>query len=504
MKNGVFTALRFGMHALSGFVFIPFFLQQFGNGTYGLIALAGFLTQFIGLISNSVGMAVGRFMNVALNKNDWQQANEIYSTAIAANLVFICIQLPLFALGLWKLEWILDFAPEIASEFRFLVICNIAVFFVGMIGGVIFTPIQAANRLDIGLKMDIARQTLRLILLFSLILGVGAKLWIIGVVDLGLSLIFFLITLGICRKMVDSKLAFKLKSITWKWAKPVLGMAIWVLVFTLGQSFFVKTDVWVANKFGSKEMAGVYAALLVWPNFIRQIGNQVASLIAPVYMIDFAKNNTGRIAEGCMFLSRTMSFFAAVVGGAICGCGSLVLSLWLGEEYAVYNNLLFVMIIYVVLTLSKAATWPVFTAFNKVNQLGVTTLVCGVLNLVLSIGLVLLGHGAMGVAIATLASLFLLYGILYPWRVSTILKIPLMPFMNCHLLTLGLFLFITYALSYIFTLSIGIYLQGAAVLLILALAVLLIWGVFLHSQERTRILNLVGQVGGKLSGIFSR
>jgi O-antigen/teichoic acid export membrane protein len=491
MKNGVFTALRFGVNSLSGFVLVYFFTRKFGTETFGLIALAGFLTTYIGMISQCTGTAVGRFMNVALNKNDWQQANEIYSTAIIANLAFICIQLPVFAGAIWKLNWFFDFAPEITRDFQILVACNVAVFFMNMIGGVIFTPIQAANRVDIGMKFEIWRQILRLILLFGLISLLGAKLWIIGVIDLGLSLFLFGWVVAICRKMVDSNLKFRLRFITWKWVLPVANMTGWVLVFVLGQAFFVKTDVWVLNKFVSPEMAGIYAALLVWPNAIRQVGNQVEALIAPVYMIDYAKGNVARIGEGCIFLSKIMSLFAATVGGVMCGASSVLLPLWLGKEFVQFDLLFLIMMIYVVLTMNKAVTWPVFTAFNKVNQLGITTLFCGILNLFLSIVLASLGYGALGVASATLFSLFLLFGVLYPWRVSTILDISLLPFLKGHVSTLGLFFFIYFGTSFGLGMDAGWMPKAGAMVSVLALAVALMWGVLLSSHEKKHVLGLI-------------
>ncbi len=491
MKNGVFTALRFGVNSLSGFVLIYFFTRQFGVETFGLIALAGFLTKYIGMISRCTGTAVGRFMNVALNKNDWQQANEIYSTAIIANLGFVCIQVPIFVAAIWKLNWFFDFSPEITNDFRILVACNVAVFYLNMIGGVIFTPIQAANRLDIGMKFDIWRLILRLILLFSLIMTMGPKLWIIGAIDLGLSVFFFGWVVAVCRKVVDSNLAFRLKHVTWKWVIPVSNMTGWVLVFSLGQAFFVKTDVWVLNKFVSPGMAGIYAAILVWPNAIRQIGNQVEALIAPVYMIDFAKGKFDRIGDGCMFLSKVLSYFAAIIGGIMCGVAALLLPLWLNREIGQLDKLFLIMVVYVVLTMNKAVTWPIFTAFNKVNQLGITTLICGALNLILSVMFALMGYGAVGVASATLVSLFLLFGILYPWRVSTILKIKLIPFFKLHLATLGLFFLIYFGVSFSLGLECGWWLRAGVILSVLASAAVIIWGLLLTREDRKQVIGLV-------------
>lgn len=504
LKNTFFTGLRFGAYILANFILIRFFIDQFGKSSFGLIALGGFLTQYVGIAARCIGNAVGRFMNVALNRNDWDQASEIFSTAIVANLVVIALQIPLFAWGVWKLDLIVEFPPEVASDFRALVVCNILLFFLNLIRGAVFTPIMAANRLDISDKFDIASHLARLVLVITLILNFGPKLWLIGAVELLIACVIFFFGLSIFRKLVHEHLVFSLKCINWKWAKPILSMAFWMMAFALGQAFFVKTDVWVVNKFVSDEMAGIYAALLILPNALRHIGNQVSTLITPVYMIDFARENTERIALSCVFLTKMLSLFAAIGGGVLCGLSPLILRVWLNDEFVAYTPLLFLMLLYVVLTLNKAVTWPVFPAFNKVNQLGIATLLCGLLNLVLSIVLARCGYGTYGVAAATLFSLFLLYGLLYPWRVCRILGIRLRPFMWNHLYTLLLFLAVTKGCSFFVSAPVHLFVRMLGILVVLAAAALLGWRVVLNDQERAKFFAGVDLIKGKLNGLFSR
>ncbi len=504
MKNGLYTAMRFGTYFVTNVILIRFFIHEFGKSAFGLIALGGFLTQFIGIVSKCIGQAVARFMNISLNQNNWNEANEIFNTALWSNLIFSGVQLPFFALGIWKLDVLMDVPAELLADFRWLVIFNVLIFFLAIMKGAFFTPILAANRLDISDKFEIVSHIMRLALLISLILKFGPHLWIIGAVELAISLLMFGAGLSVYHKLVDKNIRFDRKLINWKWAGPVLNMAIWMLAFALGQVLFTKTDIWVLNRFHFPEMAGVYAALLVIPNFIRQIGNQVATLIAPVYMIDFAKENTARIADGCVLLSRLVSYFGAVVGGIVCGVAPLILRLWLGEDFVQFNDLLFILVLYVVLTLNKSATWPVFTAFNKVNQLGVTTLACGGLNIALSIGSVYLGWGAYGVALATLLTLFLLYGILYPWRVARILGIRFRQFLYGHLHTLVTFLLITAGVSAVMSAPVYFAVKLFGILTVLLVVALFVWKLLLSDHERQLLGKGFSKVKGMLNGLHAR
>lgn len=439
MKNGLFTALRFSTYALSGMFFIPFLVQEYGMGPYGLIALAGFLTQYIGLISGCIGRSVARFLNIALNQNDWHQANEIFSTAIVATLGAVIFQVPFFAVAVWKLNWIIDFPAGIGTDFRILVICNITVFSLNIMKGVFLTPIQASNRLDLNDKIEIVFQIIRLVILFILISKIGAKLWIIGVVELGIAVLIFGVVTIVSRKLVHSNLNFQRRYITTKWIKPVLNMAGWTLISVLGFAFFVKTDIWIINRFVDKEMAGIYAALLVWPNFIRQIGGQLSSLVTPVYMIDFAKDDFARMTRMCLFSNKLIGYCAAIMVAFICIFSHDILHLWLGSNFTQYSQLLKLMAVGLILTLGESVVWGVFPAINKSHYTGLANLFTGLLNILLSLVFVYAGYGVYGVAVGTLMSTILKCTIWLPYGVAKELNFPYKIFLINNVIAIILF-----------------------------------------------------------------
>lgn len=406
VQNSAYTAMRFAVFTISGILFIPFLVKQYGSSIYGLIALAGFLTQYIGFIFGCVGSSTARFLNVALNRDDWKQAGEIFSTSIVANLIVVALQLPLYAFGIWKLEWLIDFPPEVSLDFRILVICNVLTFLVAVLASPYRTPIAASNRLDIGAKVEVFLQLLRLVLLFVLILQIGPKLWIIGVVDLALSLISAVVTYKVSRYLARD-LVFQWRLVSRKWIRPVVGMAGWTLVAEIGQLLFMRTDVWIVNKFIDIELAGVCAALLVWPNFAQQLAKTISSVITPVITIDYANNRFGRIRDTVLFFTEFMNLMSLVICGVIIIWGEPLLNLWMGETYRRYHVFLILMLIHFPITLAREAMWPVFPAFNKMRPLGISNIVSGLFNIAFSIAAALMGYGLFGVIVVTGISLIL-------------------------------------------------------------------------------------------------
>ncbi len=492
-KNSAYIAFQFGLYAIAGFFFIPFLVEHYGKGSYGLIALAGILTQYVGIVSRCVGNAIARYLNIALNQNDWKQANEIFSTAIAANIGLFLLEAPLFLIGVWKLELLIDFPSEAATDFRILVVCNILVFLISVLSGVIRTPIQAANRLDVGAVLDSSRLLLRLFLLFSLISTLGAKLWIIGAVDLALSIVQLVVLLSLSRRFAKA-LRFRWRSVTRKWIGPVLNMAGWSVVTTLGGYLLISTDVWMINRFVSDEIAGVYAAMLVWPNFLKQVSKQLASILSPVYLIDYAKGNNERVARLCLSSAKLLGCFAALVVGVLYVIAEPVLELWLAGMGA-HVTLFRIMLIYVVYTLGEGVLWQIYMTLNKVHFTGIVGLVAGIFNIILSLSLIHAGYGAIGVAVATAVSVFLACGVAIPVGVCRAFHMSYWVVVLNHVYaTLLLVLAATAAKIVIQFLSFSIIAAIGAFTLLLIAGSILVYRLILSRDERTLILRIVDKL----------
>jgi O-antigen/teichoic acid export membrane protein len=431
IKNGVYNALRFVVFTVSGFILIPFLVRQYGSGTYGLIALGGFLTQYVGLIARSIGSCISRFLTIALNKNDTEESCQVFSTAIVANLAMVLMQVPLFALGLWKLHLLIDFPEAQSFDFRILVTCNVLAYFITLIFGIFATPIIAANRIDLTIIIDMAGQVVRLILLFSLISGIGPMLWIIGMVDLAIAVLGSILTLVACRRF-SAGLTFNRRHIAWKWVRPIMGMALWTIVAELGQILFQKTDVWVTNRFVNVVLAGVCAALLLWPNFLQQIAKNIAYLILPAFMIDYAHGRHERIQETVLLLSRLFTILALFACGIIMAYGASILRIWMGEEYQQYHIYLILLFIHFPLTLAREAYWGIFPAYNKMHFLGIANLVSGCINIALSLLAAHLGYGLKGVIIATGISLIIQRVLFLSQYVVKMLNIPWFRLFKCY------------------------------------------------------------------------
>ena len=77
-----------------GIWLVPYLVRHLGTAAYGLIPIAGMLTEYVSLISQSISSAVNRFLTIALQQDDVKEANRVFSTAFFSYLAIGLLQIP--------------------------------------------------------------------------------------------------------------------------------------------------------------------------------------------------------------------------------------------------------------------------------------------------------------------------------------------------------------------------------------------------------------------------
>ncbi len=88
--------LSFGTQVAIGIWLVPYLIHHLGRSAYGFVPLAGLMTQYASLISQSISSAVNRFLTIALQQNDTEEANRVFNTAFFSYLAIAVVQIPFF------------------------------------------------------------------------------------------------------------------------------------------------------------------------------------------------------------------------------------------------------------------------------------------------------------------------------------------------------------------------------------------------------------------------
>lgn len=93
--------------SLVSVVSVPLYFRVLGDQMYAMWFYVGTLTGAFGFMDLGIGVAVGRFIGVAMGRNDQSAVEEYWATGNAVVLPFILIFATVFVLvgGIWGPEW---------------------------------------------------------------------------------------------------------------------------------------------------------------------------------------------------------------------------------------------------------------------------------------------------------------------------------------------------------------------------------------------------------------
>lgn len=425
--------LSFITHIAVGIALTPYLVRHLGRAAYGLIPIAGVLTQYVALVSYSISSAVGRFLTIALQRDDAQEANRIFNTAFFSYLAIGMIQIPIFGLIVYHANTIFSIPQELYQDVIILLVCSAASFLLNLVSSVFNVPMYANNRLDISRSLEIGRQLIRVAGIVTIFLVLGPALRYVGYVDL-LNTIALCVANIIIGKHLAPILRIARRYFDWHMIRQLTGMGGWLLVNHIGALLFSRTDVWISNRFVSPEAAGDYAALLQWSNLIRSGGVIISGVIAPMITIYYARSEMASLVSLCRLSTRVFTLVLAIPISILCVFSSSILSLWLGDSFAKLWPLMVIMLCHLVINVGVSPLFNVKTALNKVAVPGVVTMLSGMANLFLAIFFVkYLGWGIYGVAVAGAIVLTAKNAFFMPLYGAFILHLPWHTFLTPYL-----------------------------------------------------------------------
>lgn len=437
-RNSLFQVLAFVTQVVIGVLLVPYLVRQLGRAAYGLIPIAGMMTEYVNLISHSIASAVNRFLAVALQRDDTEEANRVFNTAFFSYLAIGLLQVPLFMFVIYHAGTLFSIPGELFRDAILLLMCSAVVYLVNLLASVFAVPMYANNRLDICRIIDIGRCFFRLTGVVTLFLAFGPALRYVGYVDLGIGLVLLVVQVVVGKRLAPA-LVLRRRFYDWHKIHQLAGMSGWLLLNSIGALLFLRIDIWLCNRFVSAEAAGDYAAVQQWAALIRHGGMIVSGVIAPMIVIYYAKSDMEHVVRLCQVAVRVLSLTLAVPISMMCVFSAPLLRLWLGESFVPLAPLMALLLCHLVINVGVMPLFNIQVALNKVRWPGLVTLLMGVVNLGVALSLVTYLHwGVYGIAIAGAIVLAAKNAVFTPLYAAWILHRPWHTFITSYLSGLGL------------------------------------------------------------------
>jgi len=365
---------------------------------FGFIPLADSVTYFLGILTLSLNISLGRYLTIEMEKGETARANQVFNTTLYCTLLIISFTVPIGIILVFLIPQI--FNVPLGQE------RNVQLLFLGTIAAFFLTTVQlnfsiatfARNRFDLkNIISLIARvgQVMTVLFLFNLktpnVVSIG-----IGALIAALLSIFGDFFLW---KRLLPDLSLGKRFFSKEFLPELFKTGIWMLIYQSGFIVFLSVDMLVANKVLTLSLAGMYGALLIIPKNLRILANAVGGIWGPVTLSRFSKADFTGMDSVVRFSIKTIGLICAIPIGLLSGLASPFLTLWLGESF---NSMTWVLILLVIPLSVNLITSPFYNiqlTMNRIKLPAVVGVVLGASYYILAKRLAL-NFGPIGIAAA--------------------------------------------------------------------------------------------------------
>lgn len=384
------TANIFAMLVSTGinFFLTPFITRTVGVEAYGFVPLAGNFVSYVAIITTAFNSMGGRFITVSLQKKDYNEAKEYFSTIFFMDLGLAIVVSIIFAFLLGVLTKLIQIPSRMTMDVVMLFVLSFISAIFSLIMNVFATATFCKNRLDLKSIISIISTFVRSIVLFVLFRLFPTKVYFIGIANISVNL-----TEGISNYIIQKKIMPELQINKENFNKvhirTLFTSGIWNSVSQLSSILMTGLDLLVANIFLNPVDSGILSIAKIMPSLLYTGIALIVTSFGPQFVIDYAKDGDSRtLLETMDFSAKLISFFSVVPVAGFIGFGKDFFQLWMPGQNA---NVLFLLA--VLTMIGDAVSYPVkafdniFAAVNKLRWPAIATLICGLFNVALMIPL---------------------------------------------------------------------------------------------------------------------
>ena len=370
------------------FFLTPYITKTVGVAAYGFVPLASNFVSYVAIITTAFNSMAGRFITVALQKENQQEAGEYFSTVFFMNLMLAVVTGTIFTFLLTFLTRIIHIPAELTADIVILFALSFASAVFSLIMNVFASATFCKNRLDLKSVISIIGTVVRAVLLVALFALFPAKVYFIGIANISVNLVEGFSNLVIQRKIMP-ELRVDKKNFRTAHIRTLFASGVWNSVSQLSSILMTGLDLLVANIYINATDSGILSIAKIMPSLLYTGVALFVSAFGPQFVIDYAGHKGPKALLGTMdFSAKLISFCSVIPVAGFIGFGKEFFQLWVPEQDA---QLL--MVLAALTMIGDAVSYPVkafdniFAAVNKLRWPAIATLTCGLLNVAMMIPL---------------------------------------------------------------------------------------------------------------------
>lgn len=412
------------MNIAIGIFLTPFFIETLGIAAYGIIPLATSLIGYIGLLTNSLNSAVSRHLTIDMQRSDDEQANRTFNSALFGITKLILAMVPIVLVVSFFAPSLFGVPSAHVMDATWLFVGIGLAFLIRSWSSSFSVTLYASNRLDLINIINLTNVVVQIVSIVALFAVSAPSLASIGVSYLLGAVIATAATVVMYGRM-NERLSIKYGCYEGRKFREMAQMGSWIIVNDIGALLLLNIDLLVVNYLYGNAVGGEYAIAFQWVGLLRGLAGTFISILGPIILIAYADRQRERIIALSKSAVKLTGIGIALPVGLLCGFAPLVLTLWVGAEFADLAPLMIFLTSHLVINTAVMPLFQINVAFNKVRLPAIVTLVTGAGNVVLAFALAVhAGWGMYGVAAAGLITLTLKNIVFTPIYSSMVLGVP--------------------------------------------------------------------------------
>lgn len=374
--------ISIAFNIIAGLIYTPWMVRQIGQSEYGLYTLATTLITLF-LVDFGLSSATARYVSRYHAEGNEEKANTFLGTIYQLYLIIdAVIFLALLIVFLFADSIYRSLTPEELRQFK-IVYLIAAGYSIINFPFVTLNGVLTAHELFIQQKLaDLIQRALTILLVvIALIKGMGLYALVAANAVSGLTVILFkLITI---RKHTDIRVRFR------QFDKPLLkelfGFSVWSTIGALSSRLIFNITPSILGMVASSSAIAVFGIVTVIEGYTYTITNAISGMFMPKISRIVVGNDTESSLQP--LLIRVGKFQYALNGLIVAGfvvLGRDFIRLWMGEQYlSAYIGIVLVTLPGLFYNALQIGHTTVIVQ-NKVKITALVSLLCGLINVVLS------------------------------------------------------------------------------------------------------------------------
>ena len=400
--------------ALVGLLMVPYYLGEFGLSAYAIIPLATSLTNYFIIISDSLSNAFSRYMVIAIQKGDIDEANRVFTTSVIGMGRCILVMLPVILLVSLVSPYIFSIGPSAAHDvqvmFLLIMVASVLISFGASLGSVY----MAYNRMYITYCSRAVQTLSQVAVVLLLFTHSDPTLTDIGVSYIVSSLLMLVIMQAYLKRVCPT-LRFSRSLYDKTLIREMGGLGMWSTIAEMGNLLFIQASLVVVNIMMGSEVQGTFSIatniIMMVHTACTAVSVSAVPLVYRAYVNEDAKEMADTIRLFSKFVGALMVFPLAFL---IIFLPEAV-ELWLGPGYEDLYPMLYVMLPAEVAICASSALAQVPLVFKKMRSMAFVTCLVGFFNIVSSVLILAFTDiGILGVCAMWVVSMLIMKVLAYP------------------------------------------------------------------------------------------